>query len=82
MSAFVALCEGFLGVRLPLDLFRYFFQIIRQPVVSGGPLANCGSVSLILWKKKIYPRIGASESIKSWAGSYFYCKDVPVPGQA
>lgn len=80
ISGFVALCKGFLGVRPPLDLFKFYFQIKRQSVYSGGPLANCGSVSLIVRKNRIYPRIGASELVKHWTGSYFYCKDVPAEG--
>ena len=47
---FVSLCEGYLGIKPTLELFWYYFQIKHQPISSGGPLAVCGSVSLMIRK--------------------------------
>ena len=30
MAAFIALCEGFLGISPPFDLWRYFFAVSLQ----------------------------------------------------
>jgi len=36
MAAFVALCEGFLGISLHFDLWRYFFVVNLQKKREKG----------------------------------------------
>ena len=38
MAAFVALCEGFLGISPHFDLWRYFFAVNLQKKREKGPL--------------------------------------------
>jgi hypothetical protein len=51
MSAFVTLCEGFLGLRPHFDLWRYFFAVnIQKKSDRGWPelhmLMGCSSIQL------------------------------------
>jgi hypothetical protein len=39
LGGFVALCEGYLGIRPRLDLFNFYSQIKCQTVYVKGPLA-------------------------------------------
>jgi hypothetical protein len=80
LSGFAALCEGYLGVRPQLDLFRYYYQIKRITLSSGGPLQRCGSVAFKIRRNRVFPDIAGHESVKGWTSSYFYCKDVPKAG--
>jgi hypothetical protein len=77
MSGFAALCEGYLGVRPQLDLFRFYYQIKRVTIHSGGPLQRCGSMTFKIRRNRTFPEIAGHESVKGWTGSYFYCKDIP-----
>lgn len=82
LAGFVAFCEGYLGIRPRLDLFRFCFQVKRQAVTQGSVLASCGSISLMLRKHREYPEIPYIESVKGWTCTFFYCKDVPAEGRA
>ena len=48
LSAFVALCEGFLGVLPTLELWGEFFQCKLGTVVAGVP-APCGAF-IAMWR--------------------------------
>ena len=80
LSAFVALCEGYLGVRPSLTLFRYYFGIRKNSISAGVPYTT-GTLSLSLRRGRVYPKICASESVKQWAGSFFYHKEIRTPNQ-
>jgi hypothetical protein len=77
MSRFAALCEGYLGVRPSLELFRYYYHVKRITINSGGPLQRCGSITFKIRRFRSFPNIAGHESVKGWTGSYFYCKDIP-----
>ena len=42
----------------------------------------CGTVSINLRRNRDwYPKVPKIDSVKDWTGSFFYCKDVPLPNQ-
>jgi hypothetical protein len=82
MSGFAALCEGYLGIKPSLDLFRFYYQIKRVTVSSGGSLQRCGSVIFKICRDRTFPDIARHESVKGWTSMYFYCKDLPKAGKA
>ena len=84
IARFQALFEGWLGLAPHLDFFKYVFQTRRQTVGEKGKkeLAVCGTVSINLRRNRdSYPKVPKIDSVKDWTGTYFYCKDVPIPGK-
>ena len=84
IAGYQALFEGWLGLRPRLDFFRYVFQTRRQTTGEKGKkeLAICGTVSINLRRNRDwYPKVPKIDSVKDWTGSFFYCKDVPLPNQ-
>jgi hypothetical protein len=81
LTHFVALCEGYLGIRPRLDLFSFYYQIKRLTIQAGGPLCWRGSVSFKIRRSRNYPKVVGHESARNWTGSYFYCKDIPKEGK-
>ena len=63
LSAFVSLCEGFLGIKPSLILFWYFFSTRKNSISASVPCIT-STLSLILRKDRVYPRVHASESVK------------------
>ena len=43
LSGFMALCEGYLGVRPTLELFEYYYMVKRMPVETNI-MRTCGSI--------------------------------------
>ena len=43
----------------------------------------CGTITFNLcrFREEWFPKIHTSDSVKFWTGSYFYCKDIPYPGE-
>jgi hypothetical protein len=74
IAAFVALCEGFMGIYPRGDLFILYFNI-RHNRDSNGDLCNCRSVSFVPRSGKSYPYIKPHDSAKGWRGSFFYQAD-------
>ena len=79
LSCFTALCEGFLGIRPNLQLFRHFFHVRKNTLSSGGDLYVTGTVSLVLRRNATYPRVLVSESVRNWVPTSFYSKNVTAP---
>ena len=77
LSAFVTLCEGFLGVLPMLELWGEFFQSKLGTVVAGMP-APCGAFIAMrrTGENNLFPPIPLIQSVKLWQKSYFYVKNV------
>ena len=57
VCAYIALCEGYLGIPPSMERFEYFFQIKKESIKSQGPLAICGSISFKFRGKLNYPEV-------------------------
>ena len=79
LSAFVTLCEGFLGVLPTIELWGEFFYIKLGTLVAGVP-AQCGAFIVVRRPatKNPFPPILLIKSVKMWQRSYFYVKSVFV----
>ena len=77
LSAFVALCEGFLGVLPTLELWGEFFYCKLSTQATGVP-AQCGA--FIAGQRSgadnPFPTIKLIKSVKMWQRSYFYVKSI------
>lgn len=86
IASFQALFEGYLGIAPRLDFYRYCFHVKKQPVGEGEDkwLTVCGSVSLNLCRRRDhwFPKVPKVDSVKKWTVTFFYCKDVPIPGKS
>src|SRR5215216_801303 len=81
LSNFVALCEGYLGIRPRLDLFVYFFTVKREAGHSKEELRNCGTISFKIRPGRRFPDIVSHESCKNWQQTYLYGPDIPLAGR-
>ena len=45
-------------------------------------MATCGSVTFNCLQGDWCPKIPYNDSVKYWASTFFYCKDIPAPGKA
>ena len=80
ISGFVALFEGYLGLKPRLDFLQRCFLGKRQTV--NNELLVVGSISFncrrdIDWS----PQVPFIDSAKWWASTFFYCKDVASPNR-
>ena len=72
MAAFIALCEGFLGISPHFDLWRYFFAVTLQKKreKSGRQelhmLMGCIDIQLRNNRVDEYPPMWLSTSNKRW----------------
>ena len=84
IAGFQALFEGWLRLAPRINFFRYVFHIRKQTIGKKGnkQLAVCGLVSINLRRyREWYPKVPKINSVKDWIGTFFYCKDVPLPGK-
>ena len=88
MAAFVALCEGFLGISPHFDLWRYFFAITLQKKrkKSGRQELHMpmGCIGIQLQNNRVgeYTPMWLSTSNKGWRSQWFYLKNdavAPLP---
>ena len=79
-SAYVSLCEGYLGVAPSIELFEYFYGIKREPVEKNGELAICGSIRFKSRSGRNYPEVKGHDSVKDWQAGFFYVKNEVAPG--
>ena len=81
LSAFVTLCEGFLGILPTLELWGEFFQSKLGTPMQGVP-AQSGA--FIAMRRSAadnpFPVITLIQSVKRWQKSYFYVKNVAPQG--
>ena len=81
MVAFIALCEGFLGINPHFDLWRYFFTVNLQKKREKGSRQelhmSMGCVGIQLRNNQVgkYPSMRLSTSNKGWHSQWFYLKN-------
>ena len=88
MAAFVALCEGFLGINTHFDLWRHFFAVnLQKKREKSGrqelhmPL-ECAGIQLRNNRVGEYRSMSLSMSNKGWHLQWFYLKNdavTPLP---
>ena len=78
LSAFVAFCEGYLGLWPTVDLWAKYFQLKKQSVPESGVatkrMTATGAASISPRKNSIFPRIVGLESSRKWQRTFFYVK--------
>ena len=86
MAAFVALCEGFLGISPHFDLWRYLFTVnlLKKRVGKQELSVPVGCAGIHLHNNRVneYPSMRLSTSNKGWHSHWFYVKDdvaAPLP---
>ena len=87
ISAFVALCEGFLKIRPHFHLFKYFFTLALQTKkdAEGNPRAvpiGCASFRLRGTRAREYITMAVTDTNKGWHERWFYLKNTalaPLP---
>ena len=81
LSAFVTLCEGFLGVLPTLELWGEFFQS-KLGTRMQSVLAQSGAFIAVQRPAadNPFPAITLIQSVKLWPKSYFYVKNVAPQG--
>ena len=86
IAAFVALCEGFLGISPHFDLWRYLFAVnLLKKRVGKQELrvpVGCAGIHLHNNWVEAYPLMHLSTSNKGWHSQWFYIKDdaaAPMP---
>ena len=84
--AFVAMCEGFLGISPHFGLWQYLFAINLSKKRVGkqelSMLMGCASIHLRNNRVNEYPLMRPSTSNKGWHSLWFYVKDdvaAPLP---
>lgn len=77
LSAFVTLCEGYLGVLPTLELWGRFFYL-KLGTAAKGESAQCGACVAVRRTPSgtRFPPIALHESAKLWQKSYFYVRNV------
>ncbi|KAE8788042.1 hypothetical protein D1007_37940 [Hordeum vulgare] len=85
LSSFVVLCEGFLGIKPPLDLWQTLLFLKQQSrKMDKAELENLdgprpmtpGGAALVHHRSKSYfPQMPLQESIKQWQKGFFYVKN-------
>lgn len=82
IAAFVALCEGYLGIMPHFDLWRYFFAVIMQWTKGSDGQPDChrpmGCASIHLWNHRVqeYVSMHLVSSNKGWHPEWFYLKNM------
>ncbi len=72
ISAFIHLCEAFLGVRPHFALFRHLF--VLKPLQKGGQVCVVGGAALQLHQGRSAKYVGLAlkTSLKGWHSRWFY----------
>ena len=79
IAAFVALCEGFLGISPHFDLWRHLFAVnLLKKRVGKQELhapVGCAGIHLCNNWAEAYPLMHLSTSNMGWHSQWFYIKD-------
>ena len=78
ISAFVALCEGYLGIEPHFELWKYFFTIELQKKKKRPDLVlsmGCASIRLQGSRASEYMSIPLLKSNKGWHKLWFYLRN-------
>ncbi|KAI5014067.1 hypothetical protein ZWY2020_055457 [Hordeum vulgare] len=89
LSAFVVLCECFIGCPPHWGILKYILSAISQTVKKLSQsddkthlLQLCGGLGFQKKTKSSYPPLQLSESVKNWQSTWFYCQDIACPNAA
>ena len=81
LSAFVTLCEAYLGVLPTLELWGEFFQSKLGTRMQGVPAPSGAFIAMRRTAAdNPFPVITLIQSVKRWQKSYFYVKNVTPQG--
>ncbi|KAE8784237.1 hypothetical protein D1007_42155 [Hordeum vulgare] len=85
LSAFVVLCERFLGIEPRVNLWRSLFFFKQQSIAmekseveklaGPRPMMPCGIALVHHRSKSVFPQLPLQESIKQWQRGFFYVKN-------
>ena len=75
MSNFTVLCESYLQIPPNLNLFLDLFHCKTQSEYTGGPLLQCGGVSIQRRRQSQMPALKLLSHTKDWHKTFFYCQD-------
>ena len=80
ISAFVVLCEGYLGIEPHFELWKYFFAVSLHKKKEKNKLELSmlmGCASICVWGNRAseYMSIPLSKSNKGWHKLWFYLKN-------
>ncbi|KAE8791186.1 hypothetical protein D1007_34379 [Hordeum vulgare] len=85
LSAFVILCEGFVGIDPRVDLWCNLFFFKQQSITMEKseveklaglrPMTPCGAALVHHRSKSGFPQMPLQESIKQWQRGFFYVKN-------
>jgi hypothetical protein len=81
LTAFVVLCEGYLGIGPDFDLWRYFFTVTLQRTKGKGRqvdrhwLMGCAGIHLRNNRVGKYMTLKLVTSNKGWHSHWFYLKN-------
>ena len=75
IAAFVALCEGFLGISPHFDLWWYLFAVTLLKKRELSVPMGCADNQLRNNRVNEYPPMHLSTSNKGWHSYWFYVKD-------
>jgi hypothetical protein len=79
VSIFITLCESYLGIQPPFNLWWHFFCLKKKGGVGGSKIA--GGAYLNLWDgmKAEYLNVPLSSSIRDWYMKWFYVQQEHEP---
>ncbi|KAE8802770.1 hypothetical protein D1007_21417 [Hordeum vulgare] len=85
LSAFVVLCQGFVGIEPRVDLWHSLFFFKQQSIAmekseieklaGPRPMTPCGAALVHHRSKSGFPQLLLHESIKQWQRGFFYVKN-------
>ncbi|KAE8772807.1 hypothetical protein D1007_55135 [Hordeum vulgare] len=85
LSAFMVLCEGFLGIEPRIDLWRSLFFFKQHSIamekaeveklIGPCPMTPCGAALVHHRSKSGFPQLSLQESIKQWQRGFFCVKN-------
>ncbi|KAE8793783.1 hypothetical protein D1007_31526 [Hordeum vulgare] len=85
LSAFVILCECFVGIEPRVDLWRILFFFKQQSIAMEKseveklarplPVTSCGAALVHHRSKSGFPQMPLQESINQWQRGFFYVKN-------
>ncbi|KAE8802475.1 hypothetical protein D1007_21793 [Hordeum vulgare] len=89
LSAFITLCECFLGCPPHWGLFKNIFTAWSQTMKKANPgdsrtnvIQLCGGLGIQKRNMSAYPPMTLPESVRNWQSTWFYCNDIASPNMS
>jgi hypothetical protein len=77
MAAFEGMCEGFLGIGVHWDLFRYFFMFAYLREGSHEATIGCANLRAKQGRDDNYIPVLLTSSNSGWHKGWFYLRNDP-----